>query len=408
MTRRQWLVLAGAAALGYSRETRAQPAGDDMPARIATIIREYEEQGFHRTGTNVDRLSGEWLAAEVTRAGLKPGLEPFTLTRVDPITCVLSARGRRIEGLPLFDGGFTDVRGIRGRLGPLGADADIGLAEVAPNAAGAGALGEARRANRHKAIVCLTRGAWPGLCPSNADSFLKPFGPPVLQVSSAEANHLNEIAKTGGDVQLIANVVRNEATAMNVTASIEGVNGNMPPLVIMTPRSGWYWCASERGGGIACWIETIRALAKIRPSRPVLFVASSGHELGHLGINAFVERRPGIVKASVAWMHFGANIGAAIDASNALQASDDDFDALLSRELAAEKLTVDRRVPRGTVPNGEAEVVHRGGGRYASIIGRNALFHNPDDRGATAVNPDAIARFSRAFIAVARSFVSNL
>src|SRR5439155_393649 len=60
----------------------------------------------------------------------------------------------------------------------------IGLTEIAPNTAGAGELGEARRQNRHQAIVVVTRGARPGLCPSNADSFLRPFGPPVLQVTS--------------------------------------------------------------------------------------------------------------------------------------------------------------------------------------------------------------------------------
>ena len=69
-------------------------------------------------------------------------------------------------------------------LGVLGSDAPIAFAELAPNAADAGALGEARRQNRHQAIVVITRGARPGFCPSNADSFLRPFGPPVLQVAS--------------------------------------------------------------------------------------------------------------------------------------------------------------------------------------------------------------------------------
>jgi hypothetical protein len=55
-----------------------------------------------------------------------------------------------------------------------------------------------------------------------------------------------------------------------------------------------------------------------------------------------------------------------------------------------------------SIPRGEAEVVYRGGGRYVSIIGRNALFHNPADPGPQAVAPDAIAKFSVAFIAVAR------
>lgn len=146
----------------------------------------------------------------------------------------------------------------------------------------------------------------------------------------------------------------------------------------------------------------MRTLKGAPPARDILFVASSGHELGHLGINAFIDARPGIVKQSIGWMHFGANIGAAVEPGNTVQASDDAFEARLTKEMAPAGLSVDRRVPRGTVPGGEAEAVHRGGGHYVSVIGRNALFHNPEDRGAKAVDPAVIARFVDAFTAVAQ------
>jgi hypothetical protein len=150
----------------------------------------------------------------------------------------------------------------------------------------------------------------------------------------------------------------------------------------------------------------MRALQRVPPARSVLFVASSGHELGHLGINAFVDRRPGIVAKAAGWMHFGANVGAATDPSNLVQSSDDDFDDMLSRAMAASGLEVNRRAPRGTVPTGEAEVVHRGGGRYVSIVGGSALFHHVDDRGPQAVDPVTIAKFSAALIAVATTMTA--
>src|SRR5258707_1218081 len=156
----------------------------------------------------------------------------------------------------------------------------------------------------------------PGLCPGSADLFLQPFGPPVLQVSSEDAAWLGEQSSAGAHVRLVAQVKRTPATAMNVTTTISGTDPKLPPLVIMTPRSGWYACASERGGGIVCWLELMRTLKTTKPARDVLFVASSGHELGHLGINAFVDHRPGIVKGSIAWIHLGANIGAALDPGN--------------------------------------------------------------------------------------------
>jgi len=376
--------------------------------RIRRIIRAYEEQGFHRTGTPVDLASANWLRDEVRRAGLTGSLEPFSIQRVDPQSSTLVVGDRRIEGLPLFDAAFTDAAGVRGRLGSLDSDAEIGIAESIPNAAGAGPLGDARRKNRHKAIVCATRGNPPGLCPSNADSFLEPFGPPVLQVSNEHAAWLQEEARRGADVQVIAHVRRTSVEAFNVTTKVTGADPALPPLVIMTPRSGWYWCASERGGGIACWLELMRILREAKPARDVLFVASSGHELGHLGINAYVDRRPGIVTKSIGWIHLGANIGAASSATpqtqgNRVQASDDEMERMLTQAVASTAVKIDVRVPRGRVPGGEAEVVHRGGGRYVSVIGSSPLFHNPADRGPGVIDAHAISAFVYAFAVVART-----
>src|SRR5262249_31732418 len=152
----------------------------------------------------VDRASADWLAGEVRQIGLDPMLEEFSLSRVDLVDTFLEANNRRIEGLPLFDGGFTNSAGVAGTLGTLDSHASIGLTEAAPNAAETGALGEARRQNRHRAIVVITRGSRPGFCPSNADSFLHPFGPPVLQVASDEASFLTDCARQGAKVLVTA------------------------------------------------------------------------------------------------------------------------------------------------------------------------------------------------------------
>ncbi|HKB12357.1 MAG TPA: hypothetical protein VKD69_16960 [Vicinamibacterales bacterium] len=399
LSRRGFLSIAGASVL--SRTLAAQDR-KGLEIRIPRLIHEFEQQGDHRTGTAVDHASARWLQAQVEASGLRPALEPFSLSRVDLLSISVVAADRRIEGVPLFDGGFTDSSGISGRLGPLSEGTDIGLASTVPNQAAAGALGDARRANRHKAIVCVTNGRQPGLCPSNAEHFLKPFGPPVVQVSDLNGQTLSELARQGATVRVIARVTRTPATAVNVTATIAGLNSSLPPLVIMTPRSGWYSCASERGGGIVCWLELMRTLETPRPVRDIVFVASSGHELGYLGMNAFVDARPGIVKNSAGWIHLGANIGAAVEPGNNIQSSDDQSEAILMKAMTDADLRVGRRLPRGTVPGGEAEVVHRGGGRYVSAIGQNALFHNPSDRGPTAVDPKAIASFVDAFTAVAR------
>lgn len=377
-----------------------------MQQRIGALIRAYEEQGFHRTGTTVDRRSGEWLADEVRQIGLEPVLEDFSLNRIDPVAASLVVNDRRIEGLPLFDGGFASSAGIAGALGDLDSDAAIGLTDVAPNTAAAGALGDARRQHRHQAIVAVTRGARPGFCPSNADDFLRPFGPPVLQIASEEAPFLADCARQGTKALLTAHAERTRAQAVNVIAAISGSNKGAAPVVVMTPRSGWWNCASERGGGLACWLEIMRATHEARPVRDVLFVASSGHELGHLGLDAFIERRSGLVPTAKAWIHLGANIGAAQGAGNHLQASDDAMDSMMSEAMTKAGLRIDHRRPRDLPPRGEAENVHRGGGRYISIIGNNKLFHNTGDRGADVIDLDVIERFAGTFATIVTSLAS--
>jgi hypothetical protein len=252
----------------------------------------------------------------------------------------------------------------------------------------------------------------------------------VLQVGSEHASWLQEQAQRGVDVQVLAHVRRTPAEAFNVTAIVTGADPALPPLVIMTPRSGWYSCASERGGGLACWLELMRVLRQAKPARDVVFVASSGHELGHLGINAFVDRRPGIVSSSVGWIHLGANIGAARRANNqrrptdttsgvppsaslpqaggnTVQASDEEIERMLAQAMTSTALTIDVRAPHNRVPGGEAEVVHRGGGRYVSVIGSNAMFHNPSDRGPQVIDAHAIGAFVEALAIVAKTLAGR-
>jgi len=401
MTRREWIALAGGSAFAQQIHSAPEPQ-----RHVYEIVHAYEEQGIQRAGTAVDRISGEWLMAQVRAAGLQAERESFSVNRIDPIEASVTIGDRKVEGLPLFDGGFTSKEGVRGRLGSLGSDADIGLAEAAPNTAAAGALVESRRQNRHRAVVLVTRGGRPGLCPNNAENFLHPFGPPVVQVSSEEKPWLDECARKRSETFVVAQVRRTVAEAFNVIATIAGSDPSLAPLVIMTPRSGWWTCASERGGGLVCWLESMRALLPAKPARPVLFVASSGHELGQLGIEVFADRRPGLIRKAHAWIHFGANIGAAQDPGIVIQTSDDDMEKLLASSMIDSGIKIARRVARGTVPNGEAGVIHRGGGRYMSLLSTNALFHNPIDRGPDAIDADAIAGIAKMFSKVSIKLAS--
>jgi hypothetical protein len=350
----------------------------------------------------VDNESGQWLAAEASRLGAEVTPRQFTLDRVDLRACLVESGDTRREALPFFDGGFTPPEGMRGRIGLPGSAAPIVLTTL--NSAAISSEGRSiaslRTAPGVQAIVAVTEGGRSGLCPSNAVSFTKPYGVPVLQVSSTTSEWLNSLARDGGDVRVLANATRTSARADNVIAAVRGRRPELPPVIVMTPRSGWWQCASERGGGIACWLEIMKAAVEARPERTVRFVASSGHELGHLGLDAFLHEEPALIKSAAAWLHLGANIGAA-QGRMRLQSSGDDIETLAVAALQEAGASLEARVPRGTVPAGEARNIHVGGGRYVSLLGSGPYFHNPLDLWPYAVDLDAVTRYAAATVELA-------
>lgn len=381
---------------------------DTTASRAAAVIQEYDAQGFHRTATDVDRRSGEWLADRVRRTGAEARLESFDIGRIDVRGAFVEAENRRAEGLPFFDGGFTDAAGITGRVGPP--ESKLSFALVVINAAGISSEGRSiqalRKSTVHRGIVAVTNGSHEGLSTSNAVDFQTPYGLPVLQISTEDHLWLRDLTARGLPIRLVCEASRTPSHANNVIATVRGRQADLPPVVLMTPRSGWFHCASERGGGIACWLEAIGAVSAAKPARSLLAIASSGHELGHYGLDAFLDKQPQLIKSAAAWIHLGANIGAA-GGDARLQASDDGIQAMADEAAAKSGARIAARVPRGTRPGGEARNIHDGGGRYISLLGSGPFFHNVEDRWPAAVDLAAVNRFSEAFAALAVRLTSS-
>jgi hypothetical protein len=171
------------------------------------------------------------------------------------------------------------------------------------------------------------------------------------------------------------------------------------PLVVMTPRSGWWTCAGERAGGIAAWLEAARAVAAAKPVRDVHFLASSGHELGQIGLDAYLEHRAALVTQAKIWLHFGANIGAGRQIR--LQPVDAEAQSQGVAALAEQGLVASQIVPPGTAPGGEAGTIFHRHGRYLSLQGDNPPFHNPADRWPEAVDVNLATRQVLAFATLA-------
>lgn len=399
---------AGYLASGQTRgaEGGARQATDDrIEGFTAEILKTYDSQGVHRTGTDVDRQSGEWLRGEAERASGRASLEGFALNRFDPVNAFVEVGGQRFEGLPFFDGGTTDAAGVSGPIGP----GSVHFAVVDRAALGTEGefLAATRRDGQTHAIVVATSTDVPGLVPSNARHFANPYGCPVLQVSSTAREPLEQARRDGTSVRVVCHATRSAVTAFNVVAMVEGRDRTLAPVVVITPRSGWWNCAAERGGGIVCWLEALRAAGAAQTRRRVMFLASSGHELGHLGLDAFLHANTSLIKSAHAWIHLGANIGAGDPETAAgarLQASGDDLEHAMATALDAFKAPIADRLPRGRVPAGEARNLHTGGARYVSVLGQgNRWFHHADDRYPRSVGAPLVARYARG---VARAVVT--
>jgi hypothetical protein len=363
----------------------------EAEARATSWLKAWDAQGIHRTGTEGDRAGAEWLSAEARALGAAVTAEEFSFERVDPITCHLDIASERIEGVPVFDAPATGADGIAGRLG-----AEIAVAELPPRAVYSREFQRLRRGGGHDALVVICRGEAPGLGLINAEDFRAPYGAPAIHVSSEARDAVLAAAQRSARVRLVSHSLRTAARATNIVVALEGRDGGRPPLVVMTPRSSWWQSTAERGGGLVCWLESLRALLGRPLGRDVIFTANSGHELNHLGLDDFVARRPGWDQPGGAeWVHYGANLGA-FGSWLSLVSNTDDL-----RRLGLAALT-DAGQPPDDIPwpsqppSGETRDIHRAGGRYLTLVGTNRLFHLPQDRWPHAVDVPAIARIAAA------------
>ena len=373
--------------------------------RAARWLQAWDGSGIHRTATAGDCRGAAWLAEAAQSlganvSGANVSVEEFTLDRLDPMSAHLEFDDTRIEGVPVFDAPATGTDGITGALGPAGSAAAIGVAELSPLAVYSGDYRALRRSAPHAALVIVCQGAQPGVALLNAEQFREPFGCPALHVPAEARERVQAAAARGATGRLVAESKRVTTRAANTVVSLTGHDRSRRPLVVMTPRSSWWQSTAERGGGLVCWLETLRALLRAEPASDVVFTANSGHELGHLGLDEFVARRRGWEHENGAiWMHYGANIGAA-GGTLSLQSADDPLRAAGADALSGAGVAPVLLAPKTQVPSGETRDIHRARGRYLTLVGSNPWFHRPQDRWPHSVDVAAVARIAAGMAAL--------
>ena len=369
-------------------------------------IRAYEQMGDHRTGREADNTATWWMVEELRKVGVEAEAQTWRFPRVEIHDASIRFGGWDIPALPTFDCAFTDHLGVKGLLrrdsGPGIVVWEFEADEPERMAAGVYTSFELARSDGASGIVMVMGDPDGYPVVRNAEQPLDPIALPVLQVAPIDAGPL--LDAIGSEATMIVDGGRVDAPADNVIGTIPGTDPDAAPVVLMTPKSGWYTCAAERGGGIAIWLEVAARIAANPGRRTLNLVASSGHELHHLGLDHYISELGEAAHEVHAWMHLGASIGSR-HGSPSYAASDDELFKIATIALAEQG--IERRAfPVGNAGFGEARNIGEINGRFVSFLGGHPYFHSPQDTYDRCVDPESLARHTDAAEQIVRHMLS--
>lgn len=361
-------------------------------------MRVWDNRSEHRTGSDGDLPTSEDLVSRIQDIAVNPTIVPVSLQRRVPTNSYVQIGDTRIQGIPLFDGGETESE-IVGNLVFSGDNGNIALGYVgaAGGVPGATQFLSQRYAQTYSALIGVSRHAQPGIAMLNADSFTIPGGLPVLIVDTTDEAVLRSAAEAGETIRMCISFSTATVQGTNVQLQITGIRPDAQPVVVMTPKSSWWTSTAERCGGIACWLACVREIARNQTERSVIFTANTGHELGHIGLDAFLNEHPTLANSAHAWVHFGANY-AANNAQLRIQYSRDSLGELMRKHLNDHGVKPASEVDGSTRPGGEARNIFDNQGDYVSFLGSNELFHHPTDRLANNVDFSQAMRLRNAAV----------
>lgn len=362
--------------------------------QIATVINAYSALGTHRTGSPGDDATSAWLVDQLSALGFAAQATPFASVRAEFDAAHIVAEGERIAGTPLHDGGFTTAAGLAAPLLPLDQCVRGALALVLPG----------QRVDPHTHPVLRGPGGAAGMVLvsgdplgqvllRNAEHMANPLAMPVLQVASADAALLVQAATQGNTVTLVAAGTRRPASASNVVAQRPGHGA---PLFMLTPKSGWFHCAAERGSGVAIVLALAEhAAQQAQPLRPLTLLFTSGHELGYAGLRALLQHEPALNDPQAEWMHVGASLGARHPSATHLYANHPLWRERLAAALARHDLhDITLHAPTAT-PLGEGSVI--AARPFVSTMSTHRYFHSPNDLPELAVDAARALHFGLAW-----------
>jgi len=374
--------------------------------RLYADVERYASFGSHRFGTDADRSTTEWIAKELANAGFETQLPSFSVAK----QYFLSAASMRIGAatvpvLPLWwppenKPALTLQAAIAADTASPAAgkivwiripfDSGAYLSDAQRNAIRAAAL------RSPIAIIAVIDAPSEEEYAYNVAQSDAPWPVPVVVVGSKHAAKLQAAQRSGQPVEIaVDGRYAADVTGRNVVGRLN--RGAASTIVVSTPTTGWFTCACERGPGIAVFLALARAAAASDAKVNYVFVATAGHEIGHGGMDAFIQGDSPKPQQTRAWIHLGASLACnelprrfLLYSAQAASAASAAFAG-----IEAQRVQVAQQAPPG-----ELREVHAAGyTTYLGMAGSHRFFHSPGDTPRTtsgeALEPIAAA-FARA------------
>ncbi len=285
------------------------------PEALRADVVRYAGMGDHRTASDVDLDTSNWIADEMRAAGLEAFFDTWPLRQFQLDSCWVETLGTRIDAVPLWHPtplGDDPVDLPLGAGGDLGGKAALVVFEnvmVTPKSDHAAKIEAAADAGARAVIGCTPHASGQiygqnVIPPYNQ----QPWPIPVLMVAPKHWHILQDAADHGDTAKLcLSGIDEPAAQAHNVVSRLER---GPRWIVVSTPQSGWFRCAGERGAGVALLLGLARWAAASQMPHSFLFLSNSGHEIGHMGIHHIFDQDilPAPERTNI-WLHLGASIG---------------------------------------------------------------------------------------------------
>ena len=412
-TRRNFLASGAAISAAMGSE---HPIFAAQRSMVETDLRRYVDFGNKQSGGSGDNACGEWLASELATIGYSVERASFTAPHFENTESAVTIGNNKLPLWPQPIVQTTPEKGLTARIVRVDKDGQSAVSVVGaialvdlPYGRWSSAIAKPVNAPIQAAFskgaiaaIIVTNGPTGKAIALNADGREPMFTGPVAVVAPELAKPLLTAAADAQTVTLHIKGKGGRRDTFNVVGRMN--RGAAKWLIISTPRSGWFTCGGERGGGIAAWLDIARWAPKQFPKFNLAFLCNSGHEYENLGAQKAIKAAAPKPEQTQFWLHLGANVAArdwheglfglmplpGTDSQRYLVASADLLQA--ARDAFAGQPGLESPYPSTQFSAGElTEIIAAGYPSVAGVFGVHRFHHVADD-GIQCVPVDAVAQ----------------